>query len=254
MPRATAANPTAMPAATTSTDSDRSSAGDRLIHALLGRATAGLLLMPHGAQKLFGWFGGAGLEASGQMFQTKLGLPPALALVAGLIEFFGGLLLALGLATRLVAFLIAAQMFYVVFAVHWQAGFFAQKGGFEYPGHTEYLQQLTDSPRAVMMLAGGGLRVVPLTIHIPLSQVPRRISEVAIVETGETDKKGNHYTAAGSIACTTNIDGKWYVCNSRGELAFGKTDYETESEAVEAAQKLNGKSTDPDDKAKQPVK
>jgi len=59
------------------------------------------------------------------------------------------------------------------------------KGGFEYPGHTEYLQQLTDSPRAVMMLAGGGLRVVPLTIHIPLSQVPRRISEVAIVETGE---------------------------------------------------------------------
>ena len=75
-----------------------------------------------------------------------------------------------------------------------------------------------------------------------------------IVETGETDKKGNHYTAAGSIACTTNIDGKWYVCNSRGELAFGKTDYETESEAVEAAQKLNGKSTDPDDKAKQPVK
>lgn len=97
------------------------------------RATAGLLLMPHGAQKLFGWFGGAGLEASGQMFQTKLGLPPALALVAGLIEFFGGLLLALGLATRLVAFLIAAQMFYVVFAVHWQAGFFAQKGGFEYP-------------------------------------------------------------------------------------------------------------------------
>ena len=50
------------------------------------------------------------------------------------------------------------------------------KGGFEYPGHTEYLQQLTDSPRAVMMLAGGGLRVVPLTIHIPLSQVPRRIS------------------------------------------------------------------------------
>jgi putative oxidoreductase len=99
----------------------------------LVRATAGLLLMPHGAQKLFGWFGGAGLEASGQMFQTKLGLPPALALVAGLIEFLGGLLLALGLATRLVAFLIAAQMFYIVIAVHWQAGFFAQKGGFEYP-------------------------------------------------------------------------------------------------------------------------
>jgi 4-hydroxythreonine-4-phosphate dehydrogenase len=59
------------------------------------------------------------------------------------------------------------------------------KGGFEYPGHTEYLQQLTQALRAVMMLAGGGLRVVPLTIHIALSEVPKRISEVAIVETGE---------------------------------------------------------------------
>ncbi len=97
------------------------------------RATAGLLLLPHGAQKLFGWFGGAGLAASSQMFETKLGLPPALALAAGAIEFFGGLLLALGLATRLVAPLIAGQMFFIVFVVHWQAGFFAAKGGFEYP-------------------------------------------------------------------------------------------------------------------------
>jgi 4-hydroxythreonine-4-phosphate dehydrogenase len=59
------------------------------------------------------------------------------------------------------------------------------QGGFEFAGHTEYLAKLTDAPRAVMMLAGGGLRVVPLTIHIALSEVPKRISEVAIVETGE---------------------------------------------------------------------
>ncbi|HSM96867.1 MAG TPA: 4-hydroxythreonine-4-phosphate dehydrogenase PdxA, partial [Rhizomicrobium sp.] len=59
------------------------------------------------------------------------------------------------------------------------------KGGFEYPGHTEYLEKLTEAPRAVMMLAGGGLRVVPLTIHIALKNVPRRLSEAAIVETGE---------------------------------------------------------------------
>ena len=59
------------------------------------------------------------------------------------------------------------------------------QGGFEFAGHTEYLQKLTEAPRAVMMLAGGGLRVVPLTIHIPISEVPKRISEVAIVETGE---------------------------------------------------------------------
>jgi len=97
------------------------------------RATAGLLLMPHGAQKLFGWFGGSGLEKAGEMFQGKLGLPPSLALVAGIIEFFGGALLALGLATRPAALVVAGMMFFIVFAVHWPAGFFAQNGGFEYP-------------------------------------------------------------------------------------------------------------------------
>jgi len=97
------------------------------------RATTGLLLVPHGAQKLFGWFGGPGLEGAQQMFQSKLGLPPWLAIVAGVIEFFGGLLLALGLGTRIVAFIVAAQMFFIVFGVHLQNGFFATRGGFEYP-------------------------------------------------------------------------------------------------------------------------
>ncbi len=97
------------------------------------RLTAGLLLMPHGAQKLFGWFGGPGLAGAEEMFRAKMGLPPTLALVAGVIEFFGGLMLALGVGTRLVALVIAGMLFFVVFAVHWHAGFFAAKGGFEYP-------------------------------------------------------------------------------------------------------------------------
>ncbi|HWA30488.1 MAG TPA: 4-hydroxythreonine-4-phosphate dehydrogenase PdxA [Rhizomicrobium sp.] len=59
------------------------------------------------------------------------------------------------------------------------------RGGFEYAGHTDYLQKITEAPRAVMMLVGGGLRVAPLTTHISISEVPKRISEVAIVETGE---------------------------------------------------------------------
>jgi 4-hydroxythreonine-4-phosphate dehydrogenase len=59
------------------------------------------------------------------------------------------------------------------------------QGGFEHAGHTEYLAELTESPRAVMMLVGGGLRVVPLTLHIPLADVPPRITKIAIVETGE---------------------------------------------------------------------
>ena len=59
------------------------------------------------------------------------------------------------------------------------------QGGFEYAGHTEYLAAMTEAPRAVMMLVGGGLRVVPLTIHIPISDVPGRVTKIALVETGE---------------------------------------------------------------------
>lgn len=97
------------------------------------RATAGLLLVPHGAQKLFGLFGGYGVAATGQFFQTKLGLPASLALIAGLIEFFGGILLAIGLLTRPVAALVAGLMFVAIIQVHLRAGFFWTAGGFEYP-------------------------------------------------------------------------------------------------------------------------
>lgn len=97
------------------------------------RVAAGLLLMPHGAQKLFGWFGGYGLEATGQFFATKLGLPPTLALVAGLIEFFGGFLLAVGFLTRPVAALVVGLLAVATFGVHLKIGFFWTAGGFEYP-------------------------------------------------------------------------------------------------------------------------
>ena len=99
----------------------------------LVRITTGLLLVPHGAQKLFGWFGGYGLEATGQFFATKLALPASLALVSGLIEFFGGLLLAAGLLTRPVAALVAGLMAGAILTVHLPAGYFWTDGGFEYP-------------------------------------------------------------------------------------------------------------------------
>lgn len=97
------------------------------------RVTAGLLLVPHGAQKLFGWFGGYGLEATGQFFATKLGLPASFALLAGVIEFFGGLMLAAGLFTRPVAALVVGVMAYAAFIVHWSSGLFWTNGGFEFP-------------------------------------------------------------------------------------------------------------------------
>ncbi len=97
------------------------------------RALAGLMLLPHGAQKLFGAFGGYGVEATGQFFATKLGLPASFALLAGAIEVFGGLALALGLLTRVAAALIVALMAVAMLAVHLPAGYFWTSGGFEYP-------------------------------------------------------------------------------------------------------------------------
>ena len=99
----------------------------------LVRVATGLLLVPHGAQKLFGWFGGYGVEATGQFFATQLGLPASLALVTGLIEFFGGLMLAAGLLTRPVAALVFGLMAVATLQVHLSLGFFWTSGGFEYP-------------------------------------------------------------------------------------------------------------------------
>ena len=99
------------------------------------RATTGLMLMPHGAQKLFGWFGGYGLEGTGGFFAQNLGLEPGLfwaALVGG-VEFFGGLLLVLGLLTRPAALAVAILMAVAVFTVHLPKGFFWTSGGYEYP-------------------------------------------------------------------------------------------------------------------------
>jgi putative oxidoreductase len=97
------------------------------------RVTTGAFLLPHGAQKLFGLFGGYGVEATGQFFASKLGLPASFALVAGLIEFFGGLALALGLFTRPAAALVFVLMAVAVVQVHLANGYFWTNMGFEYP-------------------------------------------------------------------------------------------------------------------------
>lgn len=99
----------------------------------LVRFAAGLILMPHGAQKLFGWFGGQGVDESGVFFITVYNLPSWLALADGLVEFFAGLALALGLLTRLAAGLIIILMVAMIVEVRWAHGFFWTDGGYEYP-------------------------------------------------------------------------------------------------------------------------
>jgi len=106
---------------------------DMAIGLLLLRLTVGLTLAAHGAQKLFGWFGGPGLDAAGKGL-AGLGFHPGRrhALMAGVVETGGGLLLALGLFTPAAAAVVFSVMVVAAVSAHVRQGFFAQQGGYEY--------------------------------------------------------------------------------------------------------------------------
>ena len=94
----------------------------------------GLTFAAHGAQKLFGWWDGPGL-AGWEGAMEHMGFRPArpFALTSALIEFGGGVLLAVGLATPVVSALLVAQAVVIIGQVHWANGFFNAKSGFEFP-------------------------------------------------------------------------------------------------------------------------
>ncbi|MDY8095632.1 DoxX family protein [Paenibacillus polymyxa] len=101
---------------------------------LLIRLVVGLLLVGHGAQKLFGWFGGYGPKGTGGWMES-IGIKPGvfMAVSAGLMELLGGALFAVGLLTPLAALLITATMLGAIFKVHGQNGIWATANGYEYP-------------------------------------------------------------------------------------------------------------------------
>jgi putative oxidoreductase len=100
---------------------------------LILRLVVGLTLAAHGAQKLFGWFGGYGIAGTGQ-FMEQLGFRPGwrYAAQAGLAELLGGLLLAAGFLTPAAAAAVGAVMLVAAVSAHIKKGFFAHNGGYEY--------------------------------------------------------------------------------------------------------------------------
>ncbi|GGA26848.1 DoxX family protein [Paenibacillus physcomitrellae] len=99
---------------------------------LLIRLIIGLIFAGHGAQKLFGWFGGHGLKGAGAWMESvgiKPGVPAAAA--AGWIEFAGGLAFAAGLFTPVIAILLALTMVMAIIKVHGRNGFWAASNGYE---------------------------------------------------------------------------------------------------------------------------
>ncbi len=97
------------------------------------RLPIGVIFVAHGAQKLFGAFGGYGLEGTGQ-FMASIGLTPGylMALLAGSAEFFGGLALLFGLLVRPAAAALAFAMLVAIFSVHIDKGLFLANNGYEF--------------------------------------------------------------------------------------------------------------------------
>ena len=97
------------------------------------RVVHGLVLAVHGAQKLFGWFGGPGLEGTAQ-WMASVGLAPGYlaALLAGSAEFIGGIALILGILVRPASAVLAITMLVAIFGVHFKHGLFVQENGYEY--------------------------------------------------------------------------------------------------------------------------
>ncbi len=120
------------------------------------RVALGVAMFPHGAQRLLGWFGGHGFNASLQFFEKNFHLPALLALAAILAESVGAAALVVGFFTRIAALAVGVDMAVAVYLVHAKVGFFmnwagAQKGeGFEY-------HILAIAVALALVIMGGGL-------------------------------------------------------------------------------------------------
>lgn len=118
------------------------------------RIALAVVIFPHGAQKLLGWFGGHGFKGTMGFFTGSLKVPSVLALGVILIEFFAPIMLLIGLATRAAALAIAVVMIVAVFMVHWRVGFFMNWFGVQQGEGYEF--HLLAVGIAVALLIGGG--------------------------------------------------------------------------------------------------
>lgn len=122
---------------------------------LILRLTLGVVMWPHGAQKLLGWFGGFGFDGTLGFFTEKMGLPWLIAFLIIIGEFFGSLGLLVGFLTRFSAASIGVIMLGAITLVHWPNGFFMNWFGKQAGEGYEY-HLLVLGIAIVLMLIGGG--------------------------------------------------------------------------------------------------
>jgi len=122
---------------------------------LVLRVMLGVVMFPHGAQKVLGWFGGYGLAGTLHYFTDTMGIPLAFAVLAIAAEFLGSIGLVVGLFTRLAAFGIACEMAVAVFMVHLPNGFFMNWSG-KQAGEGFEFHLLAIAIALALMIKGGG--------------------------------------------------------------------------------------------------
>jgi putative oxidoreductase len=128
---------------------------DNAVSTLLLRITLAIVFFPHGAQKVFGWFGGHGFSGTMGFFTGSLHVPAFFAFLAIVAEFAGSIALALGLFTRVAASGLAAVMAVAVAMAHWHYGFFMNWSGNQQGEGFEY-HLLAIGLALALILTGGG--------------------------------------------------------------------------------------------------
>ena len=119
------------------------------------RLALGVMIFPHGAQKLLGWFGGYGFAGTLHFFTADLHIPWIFALAAILVEFFGGILLILGLWTRLAAALVGINLLVAMFFGPIHQGFFMNWGGNQKGEGLEFFLLVFGIALALVIQGGG---------------------------------------------------------------------------------------------------
>ena len=118
------------------------------------RVAAGIMIFPHGLQKTFGWFGGAGYATQMAGFERSH-IPAVFGFLAIMAEFLGGLGLIFGALTRVAAFGLAANMVVGVYLIHWRNGWFMNWSG-QQKGEGFEFHILAVAIAVVLMARGGG--------------------------------------------------------------------------------------------------
>jgi putative oxidoreductase len=127
---------------------------------LVVRLALGVVFFAHGAQKLFGWFGGPGIKATIGYFQQQLGVPPAATIVAALIETLGGLALIVGFLARPAALGLIVVILVAVAKVHAQHGFFLNFSMTPGKGHgIEYNFALIAMALSILLGGAGAISI-----------------------------------------------------------------------------------------------